>query len=435
MRSERVFILSILILFSRGTGRAAAAAGPAAGRPAAVKFADDAPPAPKFSAAQLARVGGWLREFAPSAPPAAVAAAAQHFLEDLQWQHPEQMQSLLTDAFPKKSFDSSLLRHLAAQLGGAPQAALRQELAVRRVQVLLARGGGPVPDAAALIVKLKGISDVYYRRLVEGRIEDDDLEPLFAEAGRVSRTAVGAQAPSAPLALSVGDILADFSRQNQSGSAADAIRAFSVDGTLKLPNGEEQHLRLFKLRPDRFRLHVLVGETTRYILAHDGTRFWQETAGGKPQTVSENALGPRRYLCEFLNPLFGDQQGYTFTRLEDGTLDGRKVYRIAVHRADDSQYVADIDPATFHEVAGEYDKGVRVRYSDFRQVAGLTMAFREETTDAAGHEDVFQLTQFTANPGLIPEFFNAPVEGRDLGYLALEQLVAHATKRPPLSKN
>jgi hypothetical protein len=126
-----------------------------------------------------------------------------------------------------------------------------------------------------------------------------------------------------------------------------------------------------------------------------------------------------------VNPLFGEMENYTFKRVEDGTLDGRKIYRIAVLRGDGSHYLAGIDAENFHEVGNEFPGGIRVRYSDFREVAGITVAFREETSDAKGHKDVFVLTRFTPNPGLVQDFFET-VPGHDLNYFAFEQLSARA---------
>lgn len=408
---------------------AADQAAPVAGGALSLKLAAPGEPAaPKFSDAQLARVSGWMRELAPSCPPAALAAAAQHFLEELQWRQPDSLDRLLTDGISAKDFSSMLLRHLAAQLTAAPQAALREELARQRVQGLLAQAGNApasTPQAAAgLIEKLKGTSDVYYRRLLEGRIEDEDLIPLLADARQADK-APASPAPAKPAALTATDIMAEFSRRNQKDLALDHLRAYTIDGTLTDAGGHESRLLLFKLRPDRFRLHVLIKDTTRYILSADGTQFWQQVPGGNPQLVSRESLGPRIYLAEFVNPMFGEQENYTFNRIEDGTLDGRKIYRISVLRTDGSHYVACIDPDTFQEVGEEYPGGIRIRNSDFREVAGLTMAFREETTDAKGHKDVFVLTQFTANPGLVQEFFET-VPGHDLNYFAFEQLAARA---------
>jgi hypothetical protein len=386
------------------------------------------PAAPKFSDAQLVRVSGWMRELAPSCPPAALAAAAQHFLEELQWRQPDSLERLLTDSVSARDFSSMLLRHLAAQLTAAPQAALREDLARQRVQGLLAQGNkasASTPQAAAVLIeKLKGTSQVYYRRLLEGRIEDEDLIPLLADA-RQAGTAPASLAPAKPKELTAADIVAEFSRRNQKDLALDHLRAYTIEGTLTDAGGHESRLLLFKLRPDRFRLHVLVGDSTRYILSADGTQFWQQIADGKPaQVVSRESLGPRVYLVEFVNPLFGELENYTFKRIEDGTLDGRKIYRISVLRADGSHYVACIDTENFQEVGEEYSGGIRVRYSDFREVAGLTMAFREETSDAKGHKDVFVLTRFTANPGLVQEFFETTPH--DLNYFAFEHLAARA---------
>ncbi len=415
-------------------GRAADQATPSAGilklAPAGVttpvkRVSDSEPAAPKFSDAQLARVSGWMRELAPSCPPAALASAAQHFLEELQWRQPDILEHLLTGNISARDFKSMLLRHLAMQLTAAPQAALREELARQRVQGLLAHGDSAATpqSAAGLIEKLKGASQVYYRRLLEGRIEDEDLIPLLTDASQAS-TASAPPALAKAKVWTAADIMAEFLRRNQKDLALGHLRAYTIDGKLTEAGGRER-LLLFKLRPDRFRLHVLVGDTTRYILSDDGTQFWQQVPGGKPQVVSRDSLGARIYLAEFLNPLFGEMESYAFKRIEDGTLDGRKIYRIAVLRADGSQYVAGIDADNFHEVSDEFAGGIRVRYSDFREAAGVTVAFREETSDAKGHKDVFVITRFTANPGLVQEFFETTP--RDLNYFAFEQLSARAS--------
>jgi hypothetical protein len=323
------------------------------------------------------------------------------------------------------------------QLAAAPQASLREELARQRVQMLLAHGdkvSAVTPQAAAgLIEKLKGTSQVYYRRLLEGRIEDEDLVPLLTDA-RQAGTAPVQLSSAKPKVLTAADIMAEFSRRNQKDLALDHLRAYTIDGTLTEFGGNVEQLLLFKLRPDRFRLHVLVGDSTRYILSADGTQFWQQVPGGKPQAVSRESLGPRIYLSEFVNPLFGELENYAFKRIEDGILDGRKIYRISVLRADGSHYVTCIDAGNFQEVGEEYPRGIRVRYSDFREVASLTVAFREETSDAKGHKDVFVLTRFTANPGLVQEFFETTPH--DLNYFAFEHLAARAsvaTSAPALS--
>ena len=176
------------------------------------------------------------------------------------------------------------------------------------------------------------------------------------------------------------------------------------------------------MRPDRFRLVVLTDGLTRYILAGDGDHFWQQVPGQPPQDVPAKSVGTRRYMAEFMDPLFADE-GYAFERLADGEAGGKVAYRIAVKRADSSSYVAVIDAATFREVAREdTDKSV-TRYTDFRPVAGVTLAFREEITDAQGRHGVLDLTRITPNPGLIRAFFEPPPT-QGLDYFAVERLMS-----------
>ena len=430
------FLLSMALLT---WGRAADQAAPAANDAAvslklssasgsAASAAASEPPAPKFSDAQLSRVSGWMKGMAPSCPPAALASAAQHFLEELQWRQPDMLERLLTDSVSASDFESALLRHLAVQLTAAPQAALREQLALRRVEVLLAQEGktpAPTPQAAAaLLGKLKSNFEAYYRQLLEGHLDDDDLMPLLTEAGRIG-TAAAQLAPAKPEELTATDILSEFSRHNQKDQALEQLRAYTIDGQITDAMGRVQRILVFKLRPDRFRLHVVIGDSTRYILAHDGTKFWQQIPGGKTEIVTRESVKSRAYLLEFMNPLFGEMDSYTFDRIEDGTWAGQKVYQITVHRSDGSHYVACIDPDTFHEVGEVYAGGIRVRYSDFREVAGVTVAFREETSDTTGHTDVFVLTRFTPNPGLVQEFFES-IPGHDLNYFVFEKLASRA---------
>jgi outer membrane lipoprotein-sorting protein len=400
---------------------------PGGTKPAAKPAADADLPAPKFSDAQIARVTGWMHDLAPSCPPAPIASAAQRFLEELQWQQPDKMDRLLTDSVSAHDFESMLLRHLARQLSSAPQAPLREQLAGERVRVLLAEsvaGSTATPQAAAaLLGKLKNNAPVYYRQLLEGHIDDDDLVPLLKET-RLAGTAAAHVASAKPQALTADDILAAFSEHNQTNLALQKMRAYKLSGTLT-ENGQEQKILLFKLRPDRFRFHCAVNGSTRYILASNGTKCWLQAPGKKTLTVSLDEIGSKRHLAEFVNPLFGETENFSFERLDDGTIDGRKVYRVAVRRPDGSHYVACIDPATFHEIADELDQGAIVRNSDFRAIGGLTMAFRQETTNAKGEKNIFVLNEFTPNPGLIQEFFEAQ-PGHDENYFVFEKLLAGA---------
>jgi hypothetical protein len=405
---------------------------PATGRAPVFNLSPDpaAKPAPsKFSDSQLAYVQSWIRQKAPECPVEAAGVVANKFLEELEQRSPEKLAQLLSPGFPSDVFESTLLRHVGAKLGGASQVALRDEVARRRVLALLAQEG---PDstaipatAAGLIEKIRDASPVQHRRLVEGRLEDDELQLLLKKT-RQTGVAQKEPAPAKPKVLTAADIVSEFSRRNQVGSSVQRLHAYAVEGRLTTAAGEQQELFLFKMRPDRFRLVIRSDGATRYIMAGDGGRFWQHVPGKAPQLVPAQAMGQRRYFTEFVDPLLAGE-GYLYDRREDGGPDGKKFHRIAVRRPDGSGYVSCIDAESFREIAREMEDRSVARYSDFRDVGGVIYAFREEVTDADGRKGTLVLTRVTPNPGLIQAFFEPPTRP-ELGYFELEQTLAAAPK-------
>ena len=420
-------------------GWAADGATPAAGPPsvtltleaAGVRAAESRP-----GDARLARVSGWITERVPACPPDAAIGAAQQFLQELEERHPEQLDRLLAADFPVREIESPLLRQVAVQLTGPRWTSLREELARRRVEIVLAsaetgRVASGSANAAGLIAKLKKSSEVQYRRLLDGRLEDDDLAQVLRKAGQTA-SGPGPLVPAAPKTLTAADIVSEFARRNQEGSALGRMQAYVVEGRLRPAAGEEQHLLLFKMRPDRFRLVVQVAGSTRLIVAGEGHHFWQQSPGQPVQTVAPEAMGAQRYMAEFADPLL-TSEGYAYERLADGAADQQKFFRIAVRRSDGSGYVAQIDQETFRETGREDADGSRARYSDFRTVAGVAFAFREEATDRQGRKGVLELTRITANPGLVEELFKAP-SPEDQSYFAFERLLASGAEPPAGAK-
>lgn len=397
--------------------------GAGAGAPAA---------APRFSDAQVAYVQGWIRDQAPECPADVAGTVAQAVLEDLKANHPGQLDLLLTADFPARDFDAALLQQVGARLTAPAQAALREEIARRRVATLLARQGGVAPAGAAgeagrQLAQLKEASPFYYTRLVEGRMDDDEVLTQLRKTGPAAPSVT---APAQPKVMTAADIVSEFARRNQTGSALQSLRACTIDARLKTATGEEQRLLLFKLRPNRFRLAVLVDGVTRYILGFDGAHYWQQVPGQAVQLLKPEAMGERRYLGEFADALFAEEgNGYGFERGEDGVAGDQKFYRVAVRRADGSKYVAHVDMQTFRETGRENADGSVTRYSDFRAVAGVTVGFHEEVTDSQGHKGVLEVTRMTPNPGLIQTFFE-PQPPSDPGYFDLERVLSQAPVAP-----
>ena len=395
--------------------------------------AADVPNGPAgFTEAQTAVARALVKQEAPDCPPDVVDAVSGQFLDDLQTNHPSAFDQLLAPDFPAKQFESSLLRDIGSHLSGPQWDALKEQLATRRIQAIIALGEGPsgvaVSEAPAITARIKAAPDpLYFQRLVNAKIEDDDLEVL------IKKNLSEGDQPQKPeviqaKVLTAEDIVAEFRRRNQEGDAVASLRAFVIDGTLETGDSGPVELILFKLRPDYFRMVVIKDGITQSIVAGHGRLYWRQKAGTAPETVKPEAAADLQRLGEFLDPLFAEE-GYTFERLPDSSDGPMHLYRVAVRRIDGSRYVARIDPSSFHEVGRETGTGAETTRSDFRQVAGITLAFREDSTDARGVKSVFRITRFTPNPGLVGVLFDPPPP-EDQGYFDIERLLARSVPVP-----
>ena len=116
-------IPAILLAIFFGIAASAADNSALAGSPPVV---GEKPSGPRFSASQLAYVQSWIRQKSPECPLDVTPAVADKFLEELQERHPEKLEQLLSVDFPLRDFESMLLRHVGAKLGGVAQATLRE---------------------------------------------------------------------------------------------------------------------------------------------------------------------------------------------------------------------------------------------------------------------------------------------------------------------
>lgn len=371
----------------------------------------------------------WIRQKVPACSAEAAAAAAAAFLEELQDRHPDQLERTSDGAFRLDEFESSLLRQVAAALPATGYDALREDLAKQRAQALAARRNlGNSISANAVLGSIRSLSETRYRSLLDGRMEDDDL------AFYLKRTAnKDGQSPTTTNKVSgeksVGEIVAEFARRNQKGAALRQWRAYLMEVTLKPAAGGEQQLVIAKMRPDRFRLSVSQAGRVQLVQASDGHQFWQQVPGGGAQVLSTSVVGSRRYLGEFVDPLFGEE-GYVFERLDDGGAGENRFYRIAVQRPDGSKYISQIGTRTFQEIGREEADGSVAKFSDFREIAGVTFAFHEEVVDHEGRKAGIQVTRLVANPGLIADYFAMPPNG-DQGFFLIESTLPPVAEKAP----
>lgn len=388
--------------------------------------------AAKFSEAQISFVRSWIRRLVPECPDGVLDTVAVDFLDELRRRHPGEADRLLSAEFRADAFTSMLLRQVAAALGGAAHAGVREQVALRRVALLLPRsktGTGPAPSAAEMLDKIRAASTVQHRRVLEGRLDDDEMLGLMARTRQPAEESKPV-AQARPKELTVADIVSEFARRNQTGAAVAKLQAYTIEGQLTDPTGQVSELLLYKMRPDRFRLVMRRAGRTQSILAGDGDRFWALIPGQPVRVITPKEMGERRHMGEFMGPLL-QQEGFVFERLPDGIEGDRKCYRVAVRRKDGSGYVTRIDAETFQEVARENADQSIVRYSEHQEIAGIMLAHREEVTDAKGGKMTFDMTRITDNPGLIRDFFQPPPPTQP-SYLEFEKFapVASASSTP-----
>ncbi len=391
-----------------------------------------AAPAPvvesRFSETQREYVHSYIRQSLPDFPREFAEPAVELFLGELQRKFPGETERMLSPDFSFKKYDGILFRVLGTQLTGASQATLREEVARRRVQAALEQEAGGklvgAMESRIAINKIKTMASFYPRRLFEGRMDDDELALLLKKTRESEAPGAAPAAPAKPRELTASDIVAEYGRRNQEGAAWQNLRALSIESQLKTANGDDLKIFLFRLRPDRFRMVIQAGGATRFMTIFDGSKYWQQAPGRPWQEIPERSVGSSRYLGEFVDPLVADS-GMTYTRLPDGTEGANKIFRIGVRRQDGSGYTAWIDQTTFRQVGRETDDKQTVRYSDFRSVAGIMMAFREESADATGKKTVLTLVRASPDPGLIQSFFE-PAESGSLGFFELERMLGRA---------
>lgn len=373
---------------------------------------------PTFSVPLEGTVARWIRSEVPDFPAASVTIVIRKFLAGLQQRDPTKLDVLLTEPKEMREQAPTLLRLMAVEVGGEANTGVRDSLARHRIQAVMAADGASigVGESAAILAGIRELSSVHHRRLLDGRLEDDDLRLLIKKvrppaAKDRSREAAG------PKTTSVGEIVSAFVRENQEGAALQRLQAYTIEGVMSSPGGKEQTIVLSRMRPNLFRMVVLSEGATRYIFGFDGRDYWQHVPGQKATLVRRDAVGSRRYLGEFVDPLFGDS-GAVFEKLSDGRLHERRVMRIQVRRPDGSSYVAQIDPESFRQLGREQDDKSRAEFADFHDVAGLTIPFRETVSDATG-TTTFVIRRMTPNPGLVEALFSLPSsQGPD--YYALD---------------
>jgi hypothetical protein len=269
--------------------------------------------------------------------------------------------------------------------------------------------------ADRFLQNLGELSSTARDNLLAGRMTDDELQSrvtVFASDYRAEKSRVAAD----PATAAVPGIIDSFLKANF-GPVNDRVGAVAFRGAEE-QKGERREFVIFKKRPNRIRIHVMKGGGVIGVLAFDGSTAWRETPG-KPGTPLVGAQAAEvAASASFDGPLVGYSERGASVRLEGSPADNP--IRLRIVESNGTTMLATIDPTTFNEVSlrtiGPAGRWTETRFSDYRKVGSLNVAYVQEQWDNGGLESTTRITDVVLEPGLIGRFFKMPTNP-NLGYL------------------
>lgn len=196
-----------------------------------------------------------------------------------------------------------------------------------------------------------------------------------------------------------------------------AVHAIRLKGTLEVAPGVQLPLVIEEARPNKARLEARDGDIT-FLRLFDGTKGWSSdpSTGGvlRPFTAQELKAALRDTFDGDLVDLAA--HGARLESTGRQLIQGREAYGLKVVEADGKTSLHWIDAQSFLEVQREEDmetaQGRRtqlMRFSDFRIVEGMPMAFRVESGQKFSSKvQIIQISQVQMNPVIPDSDFEAP---------------------------
>lgn len=224
-------------------------------------------------------------------------------------------------------------------------------------------------------------------------------------------------AASCSLCAQTADSILAKHLEAQGGFQTSArIHSIRMKGTLEAAPGAVFPLTMEMARPSKVKVESRAPDGLIYLRLFDGVkgfrtdetpRLYQMTARDAGAEASEGFCG---YL---LDPA---ARSVRAEFMEHQEIAGRDAYRMKITRGDGEVTTHWIDTKTFLELQREEDRdtpaGRRTfvtRFSDFRLVEGMPIAFRREIGPRfSSKSQIFQITQVELNPELPDSDFSLP---------------------------
>jgi hypothetical protein len=223
---------------------------------------------------------------------------------------------------------------------------------------------------------------------------------------------------SAPVAAQSADAILSRHLQAIGGlEKLQAVHAIRLKGTLEAAPGMVFPLVIEEVRPNKSRTEATDGDL-RFLRLFNGTKGWlsDPSTGGalRPFTAQEQKAAMAETFDSGLVGIAA--RGARMESIGRQMIQGREAYGLKVAEKDGTTCLHWVDAQSFLEIQREWDTesplGRRtqlVRFSDFRLVDGMAMAFRVESGQKfTSKVQIIQIRQVQMNPAIPDSDFEPP---------------------------
>ena len=258
---------------------------------------------------------------------------------------------------------------------------------------------GIEPGERAVTVMRMGFSTDIYRKSIN--VEQGRVTPLEAN-------------------LSVGltaDYVLDRALEFIGGlEAVRSVNTITGQGTISVPQMRlYSQVNLYWKRPRKMRLEMTL-RNLRFYQWTDGHGFWQQVAGRPAYTVGGDEAGNFMHMASVEGPYIDRwSKGVEARYEEEMEYEGKKLHHIVVTYDDGKvlHYYYNVDDFRLELMKSIVKTGtgiadVYVKYSDYRNVDGVNMAFKVSVHQSGVLVLSFQANSVTFNTDLNDSLFRAP---------------------------
>lgn len=355
-----------------------------------------------------------FREKLKDSQPEVVGRARTEFLDVLRRSSPLASANLLNGKMDDDELESRVnvfLRDRPA-LTGAPAKTAGDDPRKQVAELLRHEPAVAGTDAERLALadrfleRLGQRSPTARTELLRGKMSAEELQSrvnVFTADLRSEATA----APVDPKAAAVRALVDAFVKANFGEQANDIVYRAQIEG-----NKVKRECVVFRKRPGKIRMHIVEEGLVIGVLGYDGTTAWRQQPGKAGVLATGSEAATLKQLARFDDPLVDYSEHGTEVQL--GEKPEKGPFQLRIRESDGTEMIAVIDPVTDNELSlrtrQSDGKWRELRFSDYRKVGALNLAYVQEEWDNGTLRSTTRITDARIDSGLIDQFFVQPVD-------------------------